>query len=122
MPPLDVIADMDCEVVIGIPPCPVPLDNLAPAMTSEPPAVTNGRRPPERPVLLHGVQQLPAGLLAAPTGLLADPAVLVHRGMPPALVAAALADGHAGFQQRPGHAGVALRRAAHDRDGGGANI
>jgi hypothetical protein len=42
--------------------------------------------------LSDGVQQVPAGLLAAPAGVGADPAVLVHLGMPLALVAAALAD------------------------------
>ena len=48
-------------------------------------------------LLFHGVQQFPAGLLAAPARLGADPAVLVHPGMLLACVAAALADGHAGL-------------------------
>jgi hypothetical protein len=39
-------------------------------------------------LLSDGVQELPAGLLAAPAGLGADPAVLVHPGMPLALIAA----------------------------------
>jgi hypothetical protein len=47
-------------------------------------------------LLSQGVKEFPAGLLAAPAGLGADPAVLVHLGMPLALVAAALADGGAG--------------------------
>jgi hypothetical protein len=46
-------------------------------------------------LLFHGVQELPAGLLATPAGLGADPAVLVHPGMPFALIAAAPADGNA---------------------------
>src|ERR1019366_3964023 len=71
-------------------------------------------------LLFHGVQELPAGLLAAPAGLLADPAVLMVPGMPVALVAAALADGHAGLQQRPGDVGVVRRLAACHPDGGGA--
>jgi hypothetical protein len=62
-------------------------------------------------LLLDGVQELPAGLFAAPAGLGADPAVLVHPGMPLAFVAAAPADGHAGLQQRPGDLGVTARRA-----------
>jgi hypothetical protein len=66
-------------------------------------------------LLPHGLQELLAGLFAAPTGLLADPAVLVHPGMPPALIAAAPADSHAGLQQQPGDAGVALGLAAGDR-------
>jgi hypothetical protein len=54
---------------------------------------------------LQGVQELAAGLLA-------DPAVLMVAGVPLALVAAALADGHAGLQQRPGDVGVVGRLAA----------
>src|SRR5437660_7226913 len=77
---------------------------------------------PDTGLLLQGTQQLPAGLLAAPASLGADPAVRVVRGMPLALVAAALADGHAGLQQRPGDAGVVLRQTADDADGGGADI
>src|SRR5579859_4283622 len=72
--------------------------------------------------LIHAVQELPAGSLAAPAGLLAHPAVRVHLGMPLALVAAALADSHAGLQQRPGDLGVIARRSADDRAGGGADI
>ncbi len=49
-------------------------------------------------LLFQGVQELAAGLLAAPAGLGADPAVLMVLGMPLALIAAALADGHAGLQ------------------------
>src|SRR5512132_513110 len=77
----------------------------------------HGRRCAGR--LLQGRQELPAGSLAAPAGLGADAAVLVHMGMPLALVAAALAAGHAGLQQGPGDAGVVGRRAADDTDGGG---
>src|SRR5690349_13977945 len=51
-------------------------------------------------LLFHGVQEFPAGTLAAPAGLGADPAVRVHPGVPLAFIAAALADGHAGIQQR----------------------
>jgi len=40
--------------------------------------------------------------------------MLVHPGMPLALIAAASADGHAGLQQRPGDIGVVLRLAAGD--------
>ena len=56
-------------------------------------------------LLFQGVQELPAGLLAAPAGLGADLAVR-HVGMPLALVTAALADRHAGLQQRLGDIGV----------------
>jgi DNA-binding response OmpR family regulator len=76
----------------------------------------------DRRFLFDGGQELPAGLLTAPTGLLADPAVLVMLGMPPALVTTALAGGHAGFQQRPGDAGVVVRLAADHPGGGGADI
>src|SRR5258708_30021321 len=69
-------------------------------------------------LLFQGGQELPAGLLAAPAGLLADPAVLVHLGVPLALVAAALADGHAGLQQPPGDARVVGRLAACHPDRG----
>src|SRR6478736_8241906 len=72
--------------------------------------------------LFQGGQELPAGLLAAPAGLLADPAVRVHPGVPLALVAAALAAGHAGLEQGPGDAGVVDRGAAYDPDGGGADV
>jgi hypothetical protein len=72
-------------------------------------------------LLFPGIQELPAGLLAAPAGLGADPAVR-HAGMPLALIAAALADGHAGLQQRPGEAGAVHRLACYDPHGGGADI
>jgi len=81
-------------------------------------------REPVRPVarlLFRGVQEIAAGLLAAPAGLGADPAVR-HVGVPFALIAAALADGHAGLQQRPGDVGVVVRRAADDPGGGRADI
>src|SRR5262245_41714149 len=78
----------------------------------------HGRRRAGR--LLQDGQELPAGLLAPPAGLGTDAAVLVHVGMPLALVAAALAAGHAGLQQGPGDAGVVGRRAADDPDGSGA--
>ena len=48
--------------------------------------------------------------------------MLVHPGVPLALIAAALADGHAGLQQRPGDIGGVLRLAAGDPRGGGADI
>lgn len=48
-------------------------------------------------LLFHDSQELPAGLLAASACLSADPAVLKVRGMPLALITAALADGHAGL-------------------------
>jgi hypothetical protein len=73
-------------------------------------------------LLFHGVQELTAGLLAAPAGLGANAAVLVNLGMPLALVATALACGHAGFQQRPEDVGVVIRLAARDPDGGGADV
>src|SRR5260221_12134759 len=73
--------------------------------------------------LLHyGVQDLLAGPLAVPAGLGADPAVLVHHCMPLALVAGALAGGHADLQQRPGAVGVVLPLAAGGPDSGGADI
>jgi hypothetical protein len=70
----------------------------------------------------QGAQQLPAGLLAASACLGTDPAMLVHLGMPLAFVAAALADGHAGLQQRPAGVGVVLRLTADDRGGGRADV
>ena len=48
-------------------------------------------------LLSHYGQKLPAGLLAAPAGLGAHPAMLVLMGMALALVATAVADGHAGL-------------------------
>ena len=81
-----------------------------------------GMAHPPRRFLFDGGQEFPAGLLTAPAGLLTDPAVLVMLGMPPALVAAALAGGHAGFQQWPGDAGVVVRLAADYPGGGGADI
>jgi hypothetical protein len=77
---------------------------------------------PAAGLLFQGGQELAAGLLAAPAGLPADPAVLVHPGVPLALVAAAFADGHAGLQQRPGDVGVVGRLSACHSDGGGADI
>jgi hypothetical protein len=49
-------------------------------------------------LLLHGCEQLPAGLLAAAACLSANPAVLVHLGVPLTLVPAALARRHACLQ------------------------
>jgi hypothetical protein len=65
-------------------------------------------------LLFRGVQELPAGLLAAPAGRGADPAMLVHPGMLLALVAAALTDRLAGLQQRLGDIGIVAGRAAGD--------
>jgi hypothetical protein len=48
--------------------------------------------------------------------------VLVHAGVPLALVAAAAAGRHAGLQQGPGDVGVVLGLAAGDPDGGGADV
>src|SRR5258708_39727697 len=59
----------------------------------------------------HGGQELTAGPLAAPAGLGAHSAVLVHPGMPLALVAAGLAGGHAGLQERLRLGCVRLRPA-----------
>ena len=73
-------------------------------------------------LLLQRPQKLPAGLLTPSAGLLANAAVLMVVGMPRAFVAAALADGHASLQQRPGDAGVAGRLASHDPESGGAHI
>jgi len=70
----------------------------------------------------HGGQHHTAGSLAAPAGLGADSAVLVHPGMPLALVAAALAGGHAGLQERPGDVGVVLGLAADDSDSSAADV
>ena len=81
-------------------------------------------REPVRPVarlLFRGVQEIAAGLLAAPAGFGADPAVR-HVGVPLALIAAALADGRAGLQQRPGGTGVVFGQAADDPGGGGTDI
>src|ERR1700746_465620 len=66
--------------------------------------------------LMPGVQQVPAGPVAAAAGLRADPAMR-HVGMPLALIAAALADGRAGPHQQPGGAEVTPCRAAEDRGG-----
>jgi hypothetical protein len=81
-------------------------------------------REPVRPVarlLFRRVQEIAAGLLAAPAGFGAHPAVR-HVGVSFALIAAALADGHAGLQQRPGDVGVVVGLAADDPRGGGADI
>jgi hypothetical protein len=48
--------------------------------------------------------------------------MLVHRGVPLALIAAAPADGQAGLQQRPDDVGVPFGRAADDPDSGGTDI
>src|ERR671919_699092 len=89
-------------------PAPVPVSAPAPAGIAD--------------LLVHGGQEFAAGLLAASTRLGAHPAVLVHLGMPLALVAAALAGGRAGLQQRLGDVGVVLGLAAADPDGGGADV
>src|SRR6266852_7283486 len=73
-------------------------------------------------LLFDGVEEFPAGLLTAPARLFADPAVLMMPGVPLALVAAALADSHAGLQQRRGDGGVVRRLAACHPFGGGAHI
>ena len=70
---------------------------------------------------MQGIQELLAGLLAVPTGLRADPAMLVHPGVPLALLAAALADRHARLQQRHSDIGVVTGRAAGNPGGGGAD-
>jgi hypothetical protein len=62
--------------------------------------------------LFDRVQQLPAGLLATAAGLGAHPAVLMHPGMPFALVAAALTYRRANPKERLGNYGVVLRLAA----------
>src|SRR6184192_2390441 len=58
--------------------------------------------------LFDRVQQLPAGLLATAAGLGAHPAVLMHPGIPFALVAAALTYRRANPKERLGNHGVAL--------------
>src|SRR5260370_11996427 len=70
----------------------------------------------------HGGQELTAGPLAAPAGLGAHSAVLVHPGMPLALVAAALAAGHAGLQERLDDVGVVLGLAADDPNSSAADV
>src|SRR5690242_12037421 len=85
------------------------------AMVTDPPPMELTR------LLLRGVQKPAAGLLAESAGLGADPAV-PHVSMPLALVTAALADGHAGLQQRPGDVSVVACRAADDRGGSRAHI
>src|SRR5215471_19360251 len=72
--------------------------------------------------LFQGAQELPAGLLAAAAGLGTDPAVGVVLGVPLALVTAALADGYARLQQRPGHGGVGICLTAYHPEGGGTDI
>jgi hypothetical protein len=62
--------------------------------------------------LFDRVQKLPAGLLATAAGLGAHPAVLMHPGMPFALVAAALTYRRANPKERLGNFGVVLRLAA----------
>src|SRR5260370_30430886 len=94
---------------------------------SSPTAITRpgsrtARQPPVAGLLFQGVQELAAGMLAGPAGPGADPAVLMVLGMPLALIPAALADGHAGFQQRPGDAGLVVRLAAYHPNGGGAGL
>src|ERR1700686_4229752 len=70
----------------------------------------------------YGGQELAAGPLAAPTGLGADSAMRVHPGMMLALVAAALAAGHARLQERLDEIGVPLGRAANDPDRRAADV
>lgn len=62
----------------------------------------------------HGVEKLPARLLAAPAGLLADLAVGVLHGHALAFVAAASAARDAGFEHRPRDVRVGFGLAADD--------
>jgi predicted metal-binding membrane protein len=73
-------------------------------------------------MLFQGIQQLQAGLFAAPARLRADPAMRVHPGVPLALVAAASADRHARLKQRLGDAGGVVRGTAGDVGGDGADV
>ena len=57
-------------------------------------------------LLFDGVQQLPAGALAAAAGLGAHLTVLVHLGMSLALVTAVLAHRRAGLKERLDDVGV----------------
>ena len=61
--------------------------------------------------LFDRVQQLPAGPLATAASLGAHPAVLMHPGMPFALVAAALTYRRANPEERLGNYGVVVRLA-----------
>src|SRR5438128_235405 len=70
----------------------------------------------------HSGQELTARPLAAAAGLGAHTAVLVHPGMALALVAATLADSHAGLKQRRGDVGVVLGLAADDPDSSAADV
>jgi len=73
-------------------------------------------------MLFQGIQELPAGLLAASARLRADPAMRVHLRVPLALVAAALADRHACLKQRLGDVGGVVCRTASDLGGDGADV
>src|SRR3954452_14234192 len=67
-------------------------------------------------------EQLPAGGLAATAGLGTDPAVLVHRRVLSALVAACLAGGGAGLEHRPGQVGVVAGVPGQHPEGGVADV
>src|ERR1700730_8423897 len=71
---------------------------------------------------VYGGQEVTTGPLAAPAGLGAHSAVLVHAGMMLALVAAALAAGHARLQERLDDVGVPLGRATYDPDRRAADV
>src|SRR4051812_43872422 len=67
-------------------------------------------------------EQLSACGLAAPAGLGTDPAVLVHRGVACALVAARLAGGGAGLEHRAGEVGVVAGVPGQHPEGGVADV
>src|SRR5215213_9757310 len=72
--------------------------------------------------LLHGAEQLLAGLLAASAALGADSAVSHVLGMAAALVCAAPAHRHAGLDQWSRDVGVVLRLSGDDAAGGAADV
>src|SRR3546814_17182921 len=67
-------------------------------------------------------EEVTAGLLAAAADFGADAAVLVHVSMALALVAARLAGGRAGLQERPGHVGVVPGVSRQRVPGGHADV
>lgn len=70
------------------------------------PAEARSPRELNGPVTAEAGDQLLAGLGAASTGLCTDPAMFVHLGVPPALIGAGPADGHACLERGAGQVGV----------------
>src|ERR1051326_8607571 len=70
----------------------------------------------------EGGDQLLAGLLTTSARLRADPAVLVHPGVPLALVSAGPAGGYAGLEHGAGQVGVVAGMPGQHPAGGVADV